>query len=311
MLVLALLFTTIAGAQASAQRRVTGRVTETSGAPVPNATVSVQNTTIGAISAADGRFTLTYVPSGAQVLIARRIGYHRATQMLGTNVDTVEIHLDPDLLQLETVVVTGQATTVSSQSAANAVTVVASGEVNRVPQPNIENALQGKVPGAVITQNNGAPGGGVQLQIRGSNTVNGAFQPLYVVDGVIVNNDAFSNGLNSVTQAGGGITSSQDQQVNRIADINPEDIENIEILKGPSAGAIYGSRGANGVVVITTKRGQAGRPTLNFVQRVGTQQLANSYKMRCFSFADAQTIAQQVYNITLTQADYGGCVDEQ
>ena len=311
MLVLAVLFTTIAGARASAQRRVTGRVTETGGTPVPNASVSVQNTTIGAISAADGRFTLTNVPNGPQVLIARRIGYHRAVQALGTSIDTVEIHLDPDLLQLETVVVTGQATTVSSQSAANAVTVVASGEVNRVPQPNIENALQGKVPGAVITQNNGAPGGGVQLQIRGSNTVNGAFQPLYVVDGVIVNNDAFSNGLNSITQAGGGITSSQDQQVNRIADINPEDIENIEILKGPSAGAIYGSRGANGVVVITTKRGQAGRPTLNFVQRVGTQQLANSYKMRCFSFADAQTIAQQVYSITLTQADYGGCVDEQ
>src|SRR5689334_11614940 len=310
-LALAFGLTAVVGSQAAAQRRVTGRVTETSGQPVPNATVSVQNTTLGAITADDGRFTITNVPNGQQVFIARRIGYHRATQLLPSGADAIEIHLDPDLLQLETVVVTGQATTVSSQNSANAVSVVASGEVNRVPQPNIENALQGKIAGAVITQNNGAPGGGVQLQIRGSNTVNGAFQPLYVVDGVIVNNDAFSNGLNSITQAGGGITSSQDQQVNRIADLNPEDIENVEVLKGPSAGAIYGSRGANGVVIITTKRGQAGRPTLNFVQRVGTQQLANSYKMRCFSFADAQTIAQQVYNITLTQADYGGCVDEQ
>ena len=99
--------------------------------------------------------------------------------------------------------------------------------------------------------------------------------------------------------------------MNRIADLNPEEIESIEILKGPSAGAIYGSRGANGVVVITTKRGQQGRPTLNFTQRVGTQSLENTYDMRCFSFADAQTIALQVYKINLTQADYAGCVDEQ
>ena len=180
-----------------------------------------------------------------------------------------------------------------------------------MPQQKHRNALQGKVPGAVITQNNGAPGGGVQLQIRGSNTVNGAFQPLYVVDGVIVNNDAFGTGLNSITGAGSGISGSQDQQVNRIADLNPEDIESIEILKGPSAGAIYGSRGSNGVVVVTTKRGQQGRPTLNFTQRVGTQALENTYKMRCFSFADAQAVALQVYKINLTQADYAGCVDEQ
>ena len=86
--------------------------------------------------------------------------------------------------------------------------------------------------------------------------------PLYVVDGVVINNDAYSIGLNSITGAGGGITSSQDQQVNRVADLNPEDIADIQVLKGPSAGAIYGSRGANGVVVITTKHGQAGKPAL-------------------------------------------------
>ena len=308
---IAFLLSTVLATTGAAQRRVTGRVLESSGQPVPNATVTVLGTTIGAISAEDGRYTLNNVPPGEQTLVARRIGYRRATQLLGTGVESVDIHLTQDLLQLETMVVTGQATAVSSQNAATAVTVVASGEVNRVPQPNVENALQGKVPGAVITQNNGAPGGGVQLQIRGSNTVNGAFQPLYVVDGVIVNNDAFGIGLNSITGAGGGITNNQDQQVNRIADLNPEDIENIEVLKGPSAGAIYGSRGANGVVVITTKKGQAGRPALNFVQRLGTQALANSYDMRCFSFADAQAIALQVYQINLTQADYGGCVDEQ
>src|SRR5690349_3843053 len=301
-----LLLSAFATSPAAAQRRVTGRVSEAAGQPVANATVSVQGTTIGAITAEDGRYALNNVPEGAQTIVVRRIGYRRATQLLPSGATTLDVQLNADLLQLETVVVTGQATTVSSQNAANAVTVVGTGEVNRVPQPNVENALQGKVPGAVITQNGGAPGGGVQLQIRGSNTVNGAFQPLYVVDGVIVNNDAFNTGLNSITGAGGGISGSQDQQVNRIADINPEEIESVEILKGPSAGAIYGSRGANGVVVITTKKGQAGRPTLNFIQRVGTQALGNSYKMRCFSLADAQTITQQVYKFTLAPEDYGG-----
>ncbi|MFL5616423.1 MAG: SusC/RagA family TonB-linked outer membrane protein [Gemmatimonadaceae bacterium] len=308
---MAFILSVVLATTAAAQRRVTGRVTESNGQPVPNVTVSVLNTTIGGITGEDGRFALNSVPQGQQTLVARRIGYRRATQLLPTGSDNVDIHLDPDLLQLETVVVTGQATTVSSQNAANAVTVVGSGEVNRVPQPNVENALQGKVPGAVITQNSGAPGGGVQLQIRGSNTVNGAFQPLYVVDGVIINNDAFTTGLNSITGAGGGIAGVQDQQVNRIADLNPEEIENIEILKGPSAGAIYGSRGANGVVVITTKRGQAGRASLNFIQRVGTQQLSNSYDMRCFSYDDAKTIALKVYKINLAPEDYAGCVDEQ
>ena len=300
-------------AEASAQqRRVTGRVTETTGEAVPNATVTVQGTAIGALSGEDGRYVLIGVPAGAQTLLARRIGYRRAAQALPAGADVADIHLDKDLLQIETVVITGQATTVSSQNAANAVTVVSSAEVNRVPQPTIENALQGKIPGAVITQNGGAPGGGVQVQIRGSNTVNGAYQPLYVVDGIIVNNDAISNGLNSITGAGGGIVSSQDQQVNRIADLNPEDIESVEVLKGPSAGAIYGSRGANGVIIITTKHGQMGKPTINFTQRLGTQTLANKYDMRCFNtYAAAAAEAQADFGITLAQSDYAGCLDPQ
>ena len=149
-----------------------------------------------------------------------------------------------------------------------------------MPQQTVENALQGKVPGAVITSNSGAPGGGVQLQLRGTNTVNGNYQPLYVVDGVIADNSSFGNGLNAISGAAAvagqaQVTSTQDQQVNRIADINPEDIETIEVLKGPSAGAIYGSRGANGVVIITTKRGQAGRAVVDFTQRFGTQEISN------------------------------------
>jgi TonB-linked SusC/RagA family outer membrane protein len=309
--VLTLVLTLCVSAEASAQRRVTGRVTGTSGEPVAAASVSVQGTTIGGYTVEDGRFTLNGVPAGAQTLVVRRIGYRRTTAPLAAGQDVANIVIERDVLQLETQVVTGQATTVSSRNVANAVTVVSSEEVNRVPQPTIENGLQGKVPGAVITQNSGAPGGGMQVQIRGSNTVNGNYQPLYVVDGVIVNNSSIQTGLNSITGAGAGITASQDQMVNRVADLNPEDIETIEVLKGPSAGAIYGSRGANGVVVITTKRGQTGRPSLNFVQRFGTQTLGNKYTLRCFSFADAQAEAKADFGINLTQQDYAGCVDPQ
>lgn len=309
--ILALLLTLLVSTAASAQRRVTGRVFSPTGEPVASAGVNVQGTTIGAFTAADGRFTLTGVPAGPQVLVVRRIGYQRTTAMLPATQDQIDIRVERDILQLETQIITGQATTVSSRNVANAVTVVSSEEANRVPQPTVENALQGKVPGAVITQNSGAPGGGVQVQIRGSNTVNGAYQPLYVIDGVIVNNSAIQTGLNSITGAGGGVTNVQDQMVNRVADLNPEDIETMEILKGPSAGAIYGSRGANGVVVITTKRGQTGKPSLNVVQRFGTQTLGNKYKMRCFSFNEAVAEAKADFNITLTPADYAGCVDPQ
>lgn len=297
--------------RAQATRRVTGQVTvQGSTNPVPGASVQVVGTTLGTTADENGNFSVS-VPAGNQTLRIRRIGYTARLIPVAASQSTVAASLVLDALQLETQVITGQATTVSSRNAANAVTVVTTEQLNRVPQQNIEDAMKGKVPGAVITQNGGAPGGGVQVQIRGSNTVNGSYQPLYVIDGVIANNDAYSIGLNSITGAGGGISGVQDQQVNRIADINPSDIESIEVLKGASAGAIYGSRGANGVIIITTKRGQAGKPSLNIVQRLGTQALSNKYNMRCFTLAQAQAESKADYGITLDPANYGGCVDAQ
>ena len=305
--------------RAQQTRRVTGQVTvQGSTEPVAGATVQVIGTTLGTTADENGRFSVV-VPNGSQQLRIRRIGYAAKVIPISADQGPVAVTLARDVLQLETQVITGQATSVSSRNAANAVTVVTGADVNRVPQQNIDNALQGKVAGAVITQNGGAPGGGVQVQIRGSNTVNGAYQPLYVVDGVIINNDAYSNGLNAITgagsggtgQQGAGITSNQDQQVNRVADLNPEDIESVEVLKGASAGAIYGSRGANGVIIITTKRGQSGKPSLNFLQRFGTQTLANKYNMRCFNLADAQAEAKADFGVTLAAKDYAGCVDPQ
>lgn len=281
--------------RAQQTRRVTGHVTvQGTAEPIPGATVQVVGTTLGGTADDAGNFNIS-VPAGAHQLRVRRIGFSAKIVPISATDNNVTVSLARDVLQLEAQVITGQATTVSRANAANAVTVVNTQQLNKVPQQTIENALQGKVPGAVITQNSGAPGGGIQLQLRGTNTVNGAYQPLYVVDGVAVSNDAFGNGLNGISGAGGGgmgqqgsgITGTQDQQVNRIADLNPEDIESIEVLKGPSAGAIYGSQGANGVVIITTKKGTAGAPSLNVIQRFGTNKVANTIGLRCFTQAQA------------------------
>src|SRR5439155_19987345 len=131
--------------------------------------------------------------------------------------------------------------------------------------------------GATLSMNSGPPGGGGQIQIRGASSILGSAQPLYVVDGVLISNDAFSSGTNAVTRAGGGtsqagtatsIGGGQDQLVNRLADINPNEIESIEVLKSAAATAIYGSRATNGVVVIKTKRGEPGAPRSSTTPRI-------------------------------------------
>jgi TonB-linked SusC/RagA family outer membrane protein len=281
----ALLLTLLALADASAQRRVTGRVTGTAGEALQTAHINVQGTTINTYSTADGRFTLVNVPNGAQVLVVRRIGYRRQLVPLAANADAIDIKLEKDVLELERQVITGTTTSISSINSANAVASVTGEQLNKVASPTLENALQGKIPGAVISQNSGAPGGGMQVQLRGTTSINANSSPLYVIDGIVVSNTAITNGLNSITAAGGGITNSQDQPVNRIADLNPADIENIEVLKGASAGAIYGSLASNGVIIITTRRGTTGRPTGSVTQRVGQFTISHKLGLRCFGSA--------------------------
>ena len=305
-------------------RRVSGQITvqgTTEG--VAGATIQLVGTTVGVVADEQGRFAIS-LPAGAQQLRVRRLGFQAKLVSVTAESTTMNVVLTADVLRLEEQVITGQTTTIDKAHAANAITVVNGEQLNRVPQPTVDNALVGKVPGAVITTNSGAPGGGVQLQIRGTNTVNGAYQPLYVVDGTIVNNDAYSNGMQSITRAGAGgsgqigalVTSNQDQQVNRIADLVPEDIESIEILKGPSAGAIYGSRGANGVVIITTKRGIAGRPSFSVTQSLGTAQLSNKFDLKCFTQQEATDYVNAHMGPGsatgyFAQYPYAGCVDPQ
>ncbi len=280
-----------AGAQEGG--RITGHVLDGADkVPLSAAQVLVSGTTIGTITNDSGTFNLR-VPADGKSLTVRRIGYRQSIIPLVAGQADYTVSLDRDVLRLEQQVITGVATTVSSKNAANAVAVVSAAAVNEVPAPTMENAIQGKVPGALIASNNGgAPGGGLQIQVRGVTSINGNASPLYVIDGVIVNNETVNPDANAISQSGGGTTSTgqaasaapsrEDNGVNRIADINPEDIESIEVLKGASASAIYGSKASAGVIVITTKKGTAGKPRWDFNSQLGHFSLENTLPIRSF-----------------------------
>src|ERR1043166_4650378 len=231
-------------------REVTGKVERAAGgAALPDVTIAE----IGGLGVArtgpDGTFRIRVVAGNVRLLV-RAIGYPR-----------------------KEVVVTGQTTTLEKRNATTAVSKVTGDEVTNAPAQALEQALQGKVLGATISMNSGAPGGGGQMTIRGVTSILGQGQPLFVLDGVLISNDAFSVGVNSVTGAGGrttgaGIGGNQDAIVNRLADLNPNEIESVEVLKSAAATAIYGSRATNGVVVIRTKRGTPGFPSFHLTSRV-------------------------------------------
>jgi TonB-linked SusC/RagA family outer membrane protein len=288
----AMLFALAAGSVAapavSAQvRQIAGQVTNTqTGAGLSDATIAVDGTRIVAQTSADGRYALN-APAGDAVLVVRAIGYKRAQVSVPTEQATANVALEPDPFNLEEVVVTGQSTGIAKQNLPNAVATVNADELTRAPTGTLEGALQGKIPGALIQANSGAPGGGMQVNLRGVSTINAGVDPLFVVDGIVVSDEAIPNGANAVTQAqAGGNPRNQDNPVNRIADLNPEDIERIEVLKGGSAAAIYGAKATNGVIIITTKHGQTGKPQFNISQRFGVDTRANTLGSRTFNSLD-------------------------
>ena len=281
---------------ASAQTRViTGKVADSlTNEVIPAGQVSLQGSTIGTTIKDDGTFTIA-VPQRDVLLMVRSIGFKRRDVAVPTSQSSVALTLARDYFQLEAIVVTGQATGVERRNLANAVASVSAEQLVKSPAASVEQNLQGKIAGAYINQNNGAPGGGNIVRMRGVTSIIGSYQPLYVVDGVIVSNVEVGRGTNQVTRANIGFSSNaivprsdqdnQDNAINRVADLNPNDIENIEVLKGAAASAIYGSKASNGVILITTKRGRYSAPQFSVTQRVGGSYISNKYTTRCFSSA--------------------------
>ncbi len=272
---------------ADAQRRITGRVTAEGGEPLLGTSVQIVGTPLGSHTNERGEYALN-APAGALSLRFRRLGYKGTVVAVAPDRNEVSVTLDRDVLQLEEQVITGEATSVARQNLANDVATVSVEDLTRAPAPTVDNALQGKIAGATISTNSGAPGGGIQVQLRGITTIKASIDPLYVIDGVVISNDAIPSGANAITAAaGGGNASNQDNPVNRVADINPNDIERIEVLKGASASALYGAKAANGVIIITTKRGSSGRTQFSVLQRVGVFDLSNKLGSRDWTLADA------------------------
>lgn len=266
---LPILFGLVLPLLSAAQQQVKGRVTDETGAPLAGATVTVKGTKIVAQTDVNGNFSLN-VPANYSKLEISYVGFSAQTITAGAG-ETI-VALKEDDTNLNEVVVTGLASSIKRSNAANSVARIGAKELTGSTRPpTIDGAMSGKVAGAQITANTGAPGGGLSIRLRGVSTVAGSSEPLYVIDGVIVSNDQFATGAG--TRAFNGATGlnagSQDQAPNRISDINPADIESIEVLKGPSASAIYGSRAGAGVIVITTKRGKSGKSRINISQDLG------------------------------------------
>ncbi|WP_226388757.1 SusC/RagA family TonB-linked outer membrane protein [Penaeicola halotolerans] len=244
--------------------RVSGKVVSgEDGQPLPGVGVQIKGTTRGMATDLDGNYAIDNVPSDA-VLVFSFLGFTTQEQRVG-NRSTINVTLQPDTELLNEVVVVGYGTQ-DKRELTGAVSSVNADVIRDVPATGIDQALQGRVAGVQINQNSGTPGGGISVRIRGASSISASNQPLYVVDGV-----PMTTGDQSQLGFGG-------QSINALTDLNPADIESMEVLKDAAAAAIYGSRAANGVVLITTKRGKDQKTQVNFNAYWGTQELWNKPK---------------------------------
>ncbi|MDE2832779.1 MAG: TonB-dependent receptor plug domain-containing protein [Gemmatimonadota bacterium] len=246
---------------AFAQITIRGTVTDERGEGLPNANIIVIGTTSGTSTDAQGNFAL-YVPEpeAETTIEARFVGYKSARQTIRQKNGLAEVsfQLSVDALQFDEIVVTGLSAATSKKQLGNALSTLNIRQLESTGATSLDKALTGKLAGALIQQNSGNPAGGVTIRLRGTGTVLGDADPLYVVDGVIVNNDS-----PELIRLGGGAQ-------NRLIDLNPNDVERIEIVKGAAAAALYGSRANNGVVQIFTKRGAQGKPRITYTARIST-----------------------------------------
>ncbi|MDH5474928.1 MAG: carboxypeptidase-like regulatory domain-containing protein, partial [Cyclobacteriaceae bacterium] len=292
---------------AFSQTSISGKVTDVySGGELPGVNVVIKGTTTGTLTDINGNYTIS--ASDGSVLLFSFIGYTTEEVTISNSAEntTYNVSLSEDITNLEEVVISGLGTSIKRSNLANSVASVSAKELTGITnQSNMDAALYGKFKGADIKANSGAPGGGMSMRLRGVTSIFGDQQPLYIVDGVYMDNSSVSMGNNIVSQAAGGgnPSTNQDDASNRIADIDPEDIANIEILKGASAAAIYGSRAAGGVVIITTKRGESGDAQVSFAQTVGLRKPTRLLGMRDWDATEAAAFGGNVSNLTDYEAE--------
>jgi TonB-linked SusC/RagA family outer membrane protein len=253
---------------------IKGTVTDESGNPLPGVSVGLAEARQGTYTDNRGFYNLSgTVAEGRYTLEFRYFGF--AANMVKVDIalgkaDLLQdAQLGNDILQLDEVVVTGNSPTATRKQLGNAIGVVDGRSLEKTGTVNPLGALAGKVAGAQISQNSGDPAGGFTVQLRGVNSIKGSSDPLYIIDGVIVDNSS----QNVINRSADAMTTGLQGGQNRLVDINPADIERIEVLNGASAAAQYGSRAANGVVQIFTKRGRTGKPSIEFSTSASLSQL--------------------------------------
>ncbi|WP_374166159.1 SusC/RagA family TonB-linked outer membrane protein [Arcticibacter sp. MXS-1] len=254
----AVLLVSVATAQ---ERTITGTVTgRDDKLPLPGVSIRVKGTQIGTQTSGNGQYSIK-VPGSNSVLVFSYVGYAAQEIQVGARAN-VDVALGTDAKQLGEVVVVGYGTQ-SRKSITGAVTRIGGDAVANIPVPSLESAIQGRAAGVFVEAQNGKLGQGIKIRVRGSSSISAGNEPLYVVDGLPITTDNLSNS--------GGSTSP-------LADLNQNDIESIQVLKDASASAIYGSRASNGVVIITTKKGKAGRTNVNFNTYYGWSKPTNKRK---------------------------------
>ncbi|KAA0992310.1 TonB-dependent receptor [Dyadobacter aurulentus] len=245
--------------------KVSGTVSDQSGVGLPGVNVLVKGTQTGAITDENGRYSFD-IPDAGATLVFSFVGYISQEIVVGTQT-SVDVILKQDDKLLSEVVVVGYGV-VKKRDLTGSVASIGSTELKEQPVSSFNQALQGRVPGVQVTNSSNAPGGGITIRVRGGNSISASNDPLYVIDGFPMTNPDPASGAGNSTS-----------YPNPLAAINPNDIESIEILKDASATAIYGSRGANGVVLVTTKRGKEGQATVDFDAFYGVQQVTQMLDM--------------------------------
>lgn len=256
---------------------IQGKILSENAEPVPGVNVLVKGTTRGTVTDAEGSYKLDNVRAD-DVLVISFIGYNTEEVTVG-NRSTVDVSLTADVKTLSEVVVVGYGTQRKIETTGS-IASVKSEDIVQTPVTNVAQGLQARVAGVQITQNSAAPGGNISVRIRGTNSINGTSEPLYIVDGIQIAN---SGGINEVSP---------------LSTINPNDIESVEVLKDASATAIYGARGSNGVVLITTKRGRSGATRVAVESYYGVQEVRKTLDvMNAAEFAqlENETFKTTVY----------------
>jgi TonB-linked SusC/RagA family outer membrane protein len=275
-------------AQNKQSRVITGTVYDDKGTSLPGAGVSIKGTKTAVSTNSDGKFSIS-VPTNSTTLVFTFIGM-AAQEVVVDGKNTINVRLSSSATSLSDVVVIGYGTQ-KRQDVNGSISSVLSKDIANVPQPSLDQLIQGKASGVTITQNSGGPGSATSVHIRGITSFGGS-EPLYVIDGVPIQGDAKNTSGNGrspqLTRTGGG---QEETGTSPLSRINPNDIESIDILKDASATAIYGSRGANGVVIITTKRGKNGTAKISYDGYLGSQTQGKFLKMMDLrQFASLQNV---------------------